>query len=652
MQQIRHRESRAAITFAPPTLNRLNEKFTRPRQRYHAPDFEQSNDALCISCAALDLERLFRDGIACESRDGIRVRKGIPLGWSDEIYQRATCPLCRLVVEIGDTNMSGDERDVEFWSIITLKGHEVTSNVAEPLYEIVDKSEISQREAMYFALVRTVKSPPNYGFAYRTIFKDLSFIGLLDAQDRSLSLRNVGNAADMTKRVNEWLERCGNHEICRARKATTWSCPDDFRLFDITSLRVVDSRGQEPYIAISYVFAQVDDLDDVKRGDSYALHALPKVWQDVIRFVRGLKLGINYIWMDRVCIDKEDSAQKQNNIRCMNAIYGAAFATIVLAVPSRRYLEQGLPVFSAPRIPCQHVEKIGNLKLATTFPSLEMTIMTSEWRSRGWTLQEGILSNRCIVFGPEQVYFECAEVACSESIQEPSLSLCQRDHLIPYKSRLENPFFREYDFDALYWRLIQDYTGRDLKFDEDALNAFSAFTAEFERSGHGLIWGLPAQGLVRYLLWEHEPWDLRDARRRNGFPSWSWAGWLGTATMNIPIDVLSKVDINCNIVGAPPDGRVLCCNARVAHVSISGQGPICTIVGASVSSLMMDCGINDMKYSVPRTCVLMEVYRLDNLVHGLLLKKIGENYERIGSGFGSLLHVEAMGLQWQELRLI
>ena len=656
MQQARHRESRAAVNFAPPTLNRLNETFTRPRQRYHASNFEPSNDVLCVSCATLDLERLFREGTACESRDGMRVREGIPLGWSDEIYQRATCPLCRLVVELGDTNMSGDEREVEFWSIITLKGHEVISNVAEPLYEIGERNERSleglQREAIYFALVRTVKSPPNYGFAYRTIFKDLSFIGLLDAQDRSLSLRNVGDATDMTKRVTEWLDRCSRHETCRARMATTWSCPDGFRLFDITSLRVVESRGQEPYIAMSYVCAQVDDVDDIKRGDSYALDALPKVWQDVVRFVRGLRLGINHIWMDGVCIDKEDSDQKQTNIRFMDAIYGAAFATIVLTVPSRRYLEQGLPVFSAPRIPCQHAETIGNLKLATTFPSLEMTIMTSEWRSRGWTLQEGILSNRCILFGPEQVYFECAEMACSESIQEPSLSACQRDHLIPYKTRLENPFFRDYDFDALYWRLIQDYTGRDLKYDKDALNAFSAFTAEFERSGHRLTWGLPARGLERHLLWEHEPWDLRDARRRDGFPSWSWAGWRETATMNIPLDALSKANINCAIVGEPPDGRVLCCNARAAHVSISGQGPICTIVGDSVSSVMMDCGINATEYSVPRVCVLMEVYRTDDLIHGLLLKKVGEEYERIGSGFGSLLHVEAMGLQRQELRLI
>ena len=660
MQQARHRESRAAVNFAPPTLGRLGETYTRPRQRYHASDFEQSNDTLCDTCALLDLVGLFRDGIACGSRDCIRVRNGIPLGWSDEIYQRATCPLCRLVVEVGDTNMRSDEREVEFWSLITLKGHEVVSNVAEPLYEIVDRSEAGleglPREAIYLALVRTVKSPPNYGFEYRTIFKDRSFIGLLDARevfpDRNLGLRSVGSAANMTERAREWLERCSRHEICRARKATAWPCPDGFRLFDITSLRVVESRGQEPYIALSYVCAQVDEVVIINRGDSYALDTLPKVWQDVVGFVRGLKQGINHIWIDRFCIDKQDSVQERNNLRAMDAIYEAAFVTIVIAVPSRYYLEQGLPVFSAPRNPWQRVETVGNVKLATTFPSFEMTIMTSKWGFRGWTLQEGILSNRCILFGPEQVYFECAEVACSESVQEPSLSVCQRDHLIPYRSRLENPFFRVSDFDALYWRLIRDYTGRDLTYDGDVLDAFSAFTAKLERNGHILIWGLPAQGIVRYLTWEHEPWDFRDVRRRNGFPSWSWTGWCGTAAMNFPLDALSNANFNCTVTEEPPEGRALCCNARVAHVSISGQGPICTIVGASVSSVMMDCGINAGEYSVPQICILMEVFRTDDRIHGLFLKKIDEDYERIGSGYGDLLHVEAMGLQWQELRLI
>ena len=335
----------------------------------------------------------------------------------------------------------------------------------------------------------------------------------------------------------------------------------------------------------------------------------------------------------------------------MDAIYGAAFATIILAVPSQGGPEKGLPGFSVPRWPYQRVETVGNVKLATTFPSLEMALVTSQWNSRGWTFQEGVLSSRCIIFGREQVYFECAEMACYDSIQEPNLEISGQDHLIPYQSRLRNPFLHPYNFDALYWRLIRDYTGRDMTFASDALSAFSAFAREFERDGHTLRWGLPTLGIAQHLLWEHEPWDFRDINRRKDFPRWSWAGWSGTAAMNFPLDASSKASYICTVTEDPLDVRVLNCNARTAHVGISSQGPIGSIVGASVSSIVMDCGMNAGPDSLPQACTLIEVCRIDDTIHGLLVERRGETYERIGSGFVKLSDLEAARFEWQELRL-
>ncbi|KAK3171291.1 hypothetical protein OEA41_003375 [Lepraria neglecta] len=661
IQQAHHRESLAAINFAPPVLGRLNETYTRPRQTYYASNLEPGvDDELCATCAALDLVSLFRDGIGNETTpDGIRIRKGIPMGCSDEIYGRARCPLCRLLVEIGDTNMSGGERDVEFWSIITIKGHEIISSIAEPLYEIVDRSdsipEHLKPEAIYLALVRTVKAPPGYRFEYRTIFKDMIYVGLLGAEklisSRRLALRNTGNAADTVQRIREWLERCSGHETCRIRKAAISSYPDGFRLFDITNLRVVDAKGQEPYIALSYPWAQMDKFNYVERGEPYVLDNLPKTLQDIIGIVRGLDLKTNHIWMDQLCVDQKDPEQKQNNISSMDAIYGAALATIILAVPSRGEPEQGLTGISVPRRPYQRVESVGNLKLATTLPSLEMAIVTSHWNSRAWTLQEGILSSRCILFGPEQVYFECAQMACSESIQEPDVAESDQDHLIPYKSRLQNPFLHAYDFEPLYWRLVRDYTGRDMTNGSDALNAFSAFAGQFERDGHRLTWGLPASGFAKHLLWEHEPWDFRDIHRRREFPSWSWAGWTGTAAMNLPLGATSKASYTCAVIEEPSHDCILKCNARTVRVGIAGQAPICSIVGASVSSFMMDCGITTGPGCLPEACTLMEICRADDMIHCLLLEQRGEIDERIGSGFAKASDLEAAGLQWQEVML-
>lgn len=634
----------------------MNENYIRPRQVYYPPNYQPDNDELCSNCARINLEGLFSNGLDHEARDGIPIRKGVPMGYSDEVYARANCPFCRLLVDIGDTNIPGGEREVEFWSITTVKGHEVLSPVAEPLHNIrIDNSnatvEALLHESIYLALVRTIRAPPEYGFEYRTIFKDMTYVGVLEVDEliptRNFSLRRTADRAGMTARLRDWLARCSKHKACQARKTSNSAHPDGFRLFDITSLRVVDSKGHEPYIALSYPWVQVDEFE-IKRDKPYMLESLPNVLRDIIDVVHELGLGINYIWLDRLCIDQEDTVQKQINIDTMGEVYGAAVATIILAVPFQGASEQGLRGLSTQRMPWQRVESVGRMKLATTLPSLEMAIATSKWNSRAWTFQEGLLSNRCILFGPEQVFFECAEMACCESIREPELEMSEKDHLIPYRSRLRNPFLDTYDFNSLYWRLVRDYTGRDMGFASDSLNAFSAFTGEFERAGVKLRWGIPITLSSQHLLWEHEPWDFRDISRRREFPSWSWAGWQGTAAMNLPFD---EVSYTCTATEEPPDGRVLCCNARIARLKLSGKFPIISVVGAPESSIILDLGLNAVQGCLTETCVMMEVSRLKDTVHGLLVEHKGDFHERIGSGFVKLSIFEAARPEWQDLEI-
>ncbi|MCJ1244821.1 hypothetical protein MMC30_002021 [Trapelia coarctata] len=663
-QQARFRESRAALNFAPPDLERLKEKYIRPRQRYYDSNFRPENDELCPTCARIDLSELLRSGLRHETRDGIQIRKNIPMGYSDEIYMRATCQFCRLLVEVGDTNMSGGDRDVEFWSIITLKGHEVVSGIAEPLYDIkADDSnstlENLSPEAIYLALVRTVKAPTGYPFEYRTLFKDSTYIGPLGADELfpsgSFALRETGDAAEMMKRLREWLARCSKHETCQARRAPIWSRPDGFRLLDITSLRVVDASGHEPYVALSYTWAQVDAFE-IKRDESYAWESLPGVMQDVISVIRRLELRINHLWIDRLCVEQEDPVQKKANIAAIGEIYGAAFATIVLAVPSEaHYLGltlPGLPGLSAQRIPFRHVEKIGKPKIATTLPSLEMTIGTSKWSSRAWTFQEGLLSSSCIIFGPEQSYFECAEMACCESLKEPDMALSDQDHMIPYKSRLRNPYLTTYDFNSLYWRLVHDYTSRDMSLPSDSLNAFSAFAAEFERAGRKLTWGLPISDTVHHLLWEHEPWDFRPIVRRKDFPSWSWAGWSGTVAMLFPLDTSSDANYTCTMREEPPDGRILSCIVRIAQVKISGCLAMFTVDGAPGSSIMFDSTLDAEAERLALVCEMMEICRMSDTVYCLVVQRRGDYNEIKGSGIITLSDFEAARPLWQEARLV
>lgn len=626
----------------------------------HPANFQPENDQLCSNCANLDLPTIFREGLKNEIRDGIQVRKGIPIGYSDDIYARATCPFCRLLVNIGDSNLSGDERDVEFWWIITLRGHEVLSTAAEPLYDIKcfdGHLRSLQSEAIYLAIVRVFKPPPVYRFEYRTIFKELAYLGLMETKESNsltnLSLRNTGDPEEITGRIRNWLLRCGKHTICATGATKRTAHPDGFCLFDITALKVVDALGHEPYIALSYPWSHIDEFE-IRQDGPCSLEDLPKVLQDIVGLVKSLEFGVNHIWMDRLCINQDNHDQKAANINAMGDIYGAAFATIILAVPSRQYLEQGIPGLSAPRPPYQRIETIGNIKLATTYPSLEMTIATSKWNTRAWTFQEGLLSSRCILFGPEQSHFECAEMGCCESIIEPDLAICEQDHLIPYKSRLRNPFLDNYNFDSLYWRSVRDYTGRDMSFESDSLQAFAAFATEFERAGRLLTWGLPISSSALHLLWEHEPWDFRDINRRVDFPSWSWAGWSGTAAMNFQLDSGPEVSCTCAVARESSRSCILICKARSVKVSITGHFPHFIFAGASESSIMLDRGMNATTEDIPTDCLMMEICQQSDFVHGLLVVGQKDNvfFERIGSGYMKLADFENAESASHELELV
>jgi hypothetical protein len=79
-----------------------------------------------------------------------------------------------------------------------------------------------------------------------------------------------------------------------------------------------------------------------------------------------------------------------------------------------------------------------------------------------------------------------------------------------------------------------EFSKRKLSYDSDVLNAMLGIFNSLKGSKGKLIrnlYGMPvkegSKGLVLALCWYHsEP-----ARRRDGFPSWSWAGWDGGVEM-------------------------------------------------------------------------------------------------------------------------
>jgi len=74
-----------------------------------------------------------------------------------------------------------------------------------------------------------------------------------------------------------------------------------------------------------------------------------------------------------------------------------------------------------------------------------------------------------------------------------------------------------------YDHLLAFYLRRNMKFDSDALPAFSGILKVLSKMLGQFHHGLPKKFFARSLLWTDPHRGV--FTRRADFPSWSWAGW-------------------------------------------------------------------------------------------------------------------------------
>jgi hypothetical protein len=87
---------------------------------------------------------------------------------------------------------------------------------------------------------------------------------------------------------------------------------------------------------------------------------------------------------------------------------------------------------------------------------------------------------------------------------------------------------------AAYAKAIESYISRHSTFKSDVLRALDGLLHVFQLSFKSeFTAGLPNCILDVALMWR----PTQRLKRRDGFPSWSWAGWEGQVTYNKPMNV-------------------------------------------------------------------------------------------------------------------
>lgn len=311
-------------------------------------------------------------------------------------------------------------------------------------------------------------------------------------------------------------------------------------MIDVQSLQVAEHSPATRYFALSYVWGQAGYLlgpgekpSTVEReGRRYVPEDAPQVVKDAIRVVK--QLGEKYLWMDSYCIDQNNPGEKSQLIGKMDLVYEGATATI--CVVSDRDAPPGIYGVSLDMSKRHQVVRDctqGTFK-TVTIPRCTQEISRSPWNRRAWTMEEAVLSRRCILFSRTQTVLWCKSHVFHDAFHWSE---------IPVSTRMPNaygvtagslPFTFDIGGENAQWnfetwsRVLDVYTGRRLTKDRDAMRALAGLRNRLARNtSTALPFGIALGNNICSLLWKIR--YGKECTRRNQadniFPSWSWLGW-------------------------------------------------------------------------------------------------------------------------------
>ncbi|KAK1248725.1 hypothetical protein MKX08_006945 [Trichoderma sp. CBMAI-0020] len=488
--------------------------YKRPREDDKSPEPVNANkrlkvngrhaNELCQECKLLDIESSFakasdafkraRKGIIRRPSKLFHGRTGGPLFYGDAFFAHsfgkrlsrdAKCPLCRF-----------------FWSM------RIQPNKRRENYKLLafcsseswmfglsglKKSSAwhHARDTVWMSVVPDISSIPESGHDEHWLDKDIPAVGPIyllqtgqvhEEKRPLLEARQLSDKIDFTI-VQEWFSFCQKWHLsscCRPTKGDTIT--KGFRVIDCQQdpPTVVSMPWGVEYAALSYVWGQrQEDLVD-----------WPATVLDAVDVSR--RLGLQYLWVDRLCINQSDPVEKDYLISRMTTIYEYAELTIVSASGSGA--SDGLPgVRSIPRKKQPKIPLANGSLLVSSLQDPRQEILASEYWTRGWTYQEGVLSNRRLVFTENQAYWECRCMAAQESLQIP-LELVHRNHS-PVEDSVAGLRTRDISSPTLQGRHMEDYMLGGIFKSESSGGEFSKkyHRDVVQTDEHRLEYGFPAQ---------------------------------------------------------------------------------------------------------------------------------------------------------------
>jgi hypothetical protein len=343
-------------------------------------------------------------------------------------------------------------------------------------------------------------------------------------------------SADISETAASWLRECDqSHEACGLPMAD--EVPTRLLWFTGERIRLVhtaDLATKPRYATLSHCWGNRQFLKLLKGNLNTFIRdvpreRLPKTFVDALEITT--KLGLEYIWIDSLCIIQDDEKDWQLEAGRMSSVYGGSYINI--AASSAKGANEGcflrpesrIEGFRARITADGHTSAVVQFERTTAYRE---TINNSHLATRAWTFQEKILPSRTLHFGNRGTLWECASKVATEFLRE---GLCaKRVGMIEDFHQARNPA-------KLWSQAVDTYSRADITYARDKLPALSGFTKRIHAlTGDDYLAGIWRNASIEQQLCWYIHVDLRGLRRRGGpayftrspqpayrAPSWSWA---------------------------------------------------------------------------------------------------------------------------------
>jgi hypothetical protein len=308
---------------------------------------------------------------------------------------------------------------------------------------------------------------------------------------------------------------------------------------DGTTLKLYAPKQNERanYATLSYCWGTKPQFTTTLDSMADLLHdmskcSLSQTHLDAIQVTRGL--GIRYLWIDALCIIQDSRADMMIHMPNMGNIYKNS--TITIAASEAQSAHSGFlgTLEYPPTVPLPFLLPDGSKETVLLSYRTAKLPAKTHLDTRGWTLQESMLSPRQITFGYFEVLWQCQteymEPVC-QSAQKYLKTFVKMSRLpgtiygIP--ASLNKKTRPPWDI----WKaFVHDYSAREFTVVEDRWNGMAGIIGELSKlwTDDECVAGFWKSSMLESLAWHpylagyQEPAWMPPRQKLMIAPSWSW----------------------------------------------------------------------------------------------------------------------------------